>query len=411
MDRERVEQNISLYVEGGFWKLRLCEDAVDASDLHKRPWQEPVLIGPAAGPGGLTKKEAQLMVWRNLLSSMQQNELTQRSSMTIAEFVEHKFVPEHVALKRLSGRVHYQAMLKHVLVPEEVERVFCIRPEESRGRLKTAADWPYMGSVRLCDARPEHIERLTAAALNRGYSPQTAKHIRNVVSAIFSHAKQEQCFQGDNPVRQVRMSAPVRKEAHALTFAQAREVLGSMEYPEKEMMLMAIFTELNISEICGLQWKHINLTDAECEVDGERIAPRTIAVRLQWYRCELGSVPKSRQRDLPIPPSLLLTLFRIRDRVKFTAPDDFVLVSRVGTPINEGNIVSRRLKPISSKLGLPPLSWQVFHRTRKVLISELGKELQDAMATMVSSAFFRDVNANLMWRCRHQRRTLHSHRE
>ena len=405
MDRDEMLQDIALYLEGGLWKMRLCEVA-DSNILRNgashSPVQEPMIIGPAAGADGLTKTDAQRIAWRNLFSAMQQNSLAQRSNMTIAEFVERKFVPEHVALKRLSGRVHYQAMLKHVLAPEEVDRVFHVNPEESRARMKAAPGWPYLGSVRLCDARAEHVERLTAAALDRGYSPQTAKHIRNVVSAIFSHAKHEQCFLGENPVRQVRMSAPILKESSALTFDQARSVLGAMEYPEKEMMLMAIFTDMNISEICGLQWKQVNLNDATCDMDGELIAPRTIAVRKQWYRCELGHIQKSRERNLQIPPPLHLILMRIRDRGKFTAPDDFVLVSRVGTPINEANIVSRRLKPISTKLGLPALSWQVFHRTRKVLAAELGKQFQDVMAAMVRSAFIRDVGANLMWRCRRQ---------
>jgi integrase len=412
MDREGMVQEISLYTEGGFWKLRLYEETFDSSDIHKKPChtaaQEPLLIGPAAGPLGLTKDEAKRIAWKNLLSGMQQSALAQRSSMTLTEFVEQKFIPEHVAFKRLSGRVHYHAMLKHVLAPEEVDRVFHVSSEEYRGRLKAVADWPYMGNVRLCDVRPEHVERLTSAAQIRGYSPQTVKHIRNVVSAIFSHAKHEQCFLGDNPVRQVKTSTPTHKDAHTLTIDQAKAALGAMEYPEKEMMLMAIFTEMNISEICGLQWKQLNLTDAECDINGERIAPRTIAVRKQWYRFKLESVQKSREKNLPIPSPLLLILMKIRERIKFTAPDDFVLVSRVGTPINEANIVSRRLKPISTKLRLPPLSWQVFHRTRKALAFELGKQFQDVMAMMVRSAFVRDVGANLFWRCRHRIRTPNS---
>ena len=37
------------------------------------------------------------------------------SAIVTVAGVEKAFAPEHVAAKRLSGRIHYQAILKHVL--------------------------------------------------------------------------------------------------------------------------------------------------------------------------------------------------------------------------------------------------------------------------------------------------------
>lgn len=51
--------------------------------------------------------------WRRFLSRSAQNPLVpQPSEMTVAAFVEKVFVPEHVALKRLSGRTHFRSILK-----------------------------------------------------------------------------------------------------------------------------------------------------------------------------------------------------------------------------------------------------------------------------------------------------------
>jgi site-specific recombinase XerD len=147
--------------------------------------------------------------------------------MTVADFVQKVFVPEHVATKGLSGRTHYQAILKHVLRPEEVDRVFRVNTENSKTRLKALPDWPYLGSLRLRDVRPDHVQRLVFAALARGYSTQTIKHIRSVVSAVFSHAKKTQYCTGDNPASEVTLPESTRKEAHTLTLAQVREVIGS----------------------------------------------------------------------------------------------------------------------------------------------------------------------------------------
>ena len=44
--------------------------------------------------------------------------------MTFEFFVESKFIPEHVEHKTFAGKTHYQAILKHLLRPETVNRVF-----------------------------------------------------------------------------------------------------------------------------------------------------------------------------------------------------------------------------------------------------------------------------------------------
>ena len=65
--------------------------------------------------------------------------------------------------------------------------------------------------------------------------------------------------------------------------------------------MFAILTSMNIAEICGLQWKRVNLTDGFVTVDGESLPPLSIAVRRQWYRGEYGAVKaKGRRRNLPI---------------------------------------------------------------------------------------------------------------
>jgi integrase len=286
-----------------------------------------------------------------------------------------------VATKTLSGRTHYHAILKHVLTPENVDRMFDVDPEKSKARLKAVEDWPYLDKVRLCDAQAEDVQRLIAAAVARKYSSQTVTHIRNVISAIFAHAKREQWFNGANPASGVTLPGMTRKESHALTLAQAKAVLAAMQYPEREMTLIAILTDVNVAEICGLQWKRVNLTEGWSLADGEPIPPRSIAIRKEWYRGELVAVEKkSRNRSLPIPEPLLPILLKLSHRGKFVAPDDFVLVSGAGTPINENNVAVRRLKPIGRKLQMPWLSWQVFRRTHTSLAYELGMQLLDRVA-------------------------------
>jgi len=328
---------------------------------------------------------------RNLSGSENAVDAVERNqgAMTIADFVERVFVPEHVALKNPAGRTHYQALLKHVLMPEEVDCMFLGDAAKSGTRLKAVPNWPYLSSVRLCDARPDDVQRLILAAMAHGYSTQTVKHIRNVVSAIFEHARKKHWYTGDNPASLVTLPQMTRKDAHALTPARTQEVLGVMQYPEREMALMAILTSMNLAEICGLQWKYVNLTGTWSNTSGEPVPPRTIAVRKHLYRGELENVNKAkRNRNLPIPECLIPILRDLSRRADFTGPDDFVLVSDAGKPVIEKNIALRRLKTIGRSLQMPWLSWQVFRRTRTNLRNELGMQFLDLMMRQSESAFF-----------------------
>jgi integrase len=294
--------------------------------------------------------------------------------MTIREFVEAKFIPEYVASRRSSGQAFYQSLLKHVLIPEEVDRMFKANPGQQRKKLKALPEWPYIDNMQLCDVRSEDIHRLTSAALAHGYSTQTAKHIRNVISAIFSHAIRERYFLGDNPVSLVKPPKHRREDVVELTPDQAMVALGIMQYPEREMTLIGIFTGMSPAEIIGLQWEQVNLGNEELNETGLRVPPRSICVRKRWYRGKSEMVQESCQRDIPVTAPLLRILEQLRSRSLFTAPDDCILVSGVGTPINQTNVLNRRLRPIARQLGLASISWQAFRRIRGVLASELGVE-------------------------------------
>jgi len=170
MTNETLDQGGELFLQDGFWKLRWHQDLVDANGVVERHSRIPAWIGPATGPERLTKEQAQRVVWQNFLSRLVPGPQAEQALMTVAAFVQEAFVPEHVASKHVSGRIHYQAILKHVLRPEQVDQAFSHRPDKVRTRLKEPPEWPYLGNMRLCDVRHEDVQRLISAARARGYS-------------------------------------------------------------------------------------------------------------------------------------------------------------------------------------------------------------------------------------------------
>lgn len=301
--------------------------------------------------------------------------LTDCSSMSLAEYVQYKFIPGYVATRKYAGRSHFRFILKHVLTPEQVTRAFALDSEKTNLKLKAIQGWPYMDSLRLCDITGERIQHLISTLLQSGYSVQTVTHVRNVIRAIFSHAILTCGYKGTNPASLVNLPAMARKEAHSLTLLQLKQIMQAMRYPEKGIALLVLLTEMNVAEICGLQWKCVNLSNVSCPLDEDWIPAKTIAVRTQWYRGEFGLVLGKRKRLISVSDRLCSILFELRNRRHFTGPKDFVLASKSGTPLYPENIAARRLKSIGKEFEMPWLSWNVFHRTHFALGVELGRHL------------------------------------
>lgn len=303
-------------------------------------------------------------------------------SMSMADFVESKFIPEHVAQKRAAGRAHFYGMLKHIVSAERVDRAFQAGTRSSPP--KVSDDWPYMDSIRLCDVTRERIEDLITKLMHRGYSIQTATHLRNVLRSIFSHAIKAGCFAGTNPATLVTLPAMARKAAHSLSMDHLSQVMMHLQYPGREIALISLFTEMRVAEICGLQWKYVNLSGARTRMNGDWLPPMTIAVRNQSYRAQVTPVMEHRKRNYRIPEFLSSVLGAVKARSRFTGPEDYVLASRKGTPICQENVGARKLKKIGTVLNMPWLSWDVFHRTHVALVSTSGRDLPNELKRAIS---------------------------
>ena len=303
--------------------------------------------------------------------------MAKNSTMCLELFVATKFIPEHVETKSTAGRRHYHAILKHVIHPEKIDRLFNSETDKVRARMKSLPDWPYLDHVRLCDLQPTHVRQLTASALAHGYSTQTILHIRNVISAIISHAKREKCFDGENPIFGVTLPPMARGRAQNLTIVQAKKMLKLMQYPEREITLMTIITGMSVSEICGLQWKYVNLTDSKVYIEGVAIPPRSIFVKYQHNSAGLVGVNAHRVRTVDIPEALFRTLLSLKQQQNDPDPNLLVSPSRDGTPVNPYSLRMQRLRPIGRKLEMPGLSWQILTRAHNALMSELRTQFYD----------------------------------
>jgi hypothetical protein len=140
-------------------------------------------LGFCTGPYAITEKSAHRKAWDDWLSKLDQSQMCPQSIMSVQDFVDRYFRPEHVRLKKPAGQIHYETMFQHIL--------------------------PDLGRMRLCDVNLGEVQRLLSDKLGERYdlgkvnkrtgtySVQTVRHIRNTVSA-----------NGSSPPRRIAPAPP-----------------------------------------------------------------------------------------------------------------------------------------------------------------------------------------------------------
>ena len=303
--------------------------------------------------------------------------VTDDAAMSFAIFIEKRFIPNHVRIKSAAGKAHYQAILKHILKPETVEALFAQSSAKAKMRLRAVPGWPYLDNVRLLDVNADHVRQLTTSAMASGYSAQTVKHIRNVLSTVISHAKKEHLFDGDNPAAMVKLPRLVHRIPGHLTIDEAKSLLRMLKHPEREIALIAMTTGMGVSEICALKWKHINLSRSMLCIEDVWVPPRGIVFRRNSTYLDEGDSSRERLKVVVVPESLTRVLERLKQPQENFDENGFVLATPQGDPIDPHSTRTQRLKPIGRKLRIPWLSWQVLKRAHGSFLSELSIRLVD----------------------------------
>jgi integrase len=183
-----------------------------------------------------------------------------------------------------------------VTIGDFVERVYLPwtaehkRPSTAKGYRDIWEDHlrPLCAPVWLKDARTYHVQgwlnQIGAGELSRN----TLKHVKSVISGIFTLAKQQDYFQGENPARDsaVNPKAAEPQETYAYTLEEIQTILSLLPEPAATAFAVAGFMGLRHGEIQGLLWENYH--------GGEMYVSRSI-----WN----GRIsdPKTRKGRAPVP--------------------------------------------------------------------------------------------------------------
>lgn len=212
---------------------------------------------------------------------------------------------------------------------------------------------PAFGTRKLCDIDKQAVEAWLAS--KEKLSWWSREGLRGVLSSIFVAAKDWDLWSGDNPASGVHVGRKKEaREKRLVTVDQLRAILPAVSENTRFMILIAIVSGLRISEICGLQWRDIDLEAG------------TLTVRRRWYRGDLDE-PKSEasRRVRQIGPLVGEFRLRLSCTKKSGNSAGFVFLGDDGVnPVDEREILRWELRPVLKRLGLyyPGFGWHAFRR-------------------------------------------------
>ena len=228
-----------------------------------------------------------------------------------------------------------------VRIGDFVERVYLPwidqhkRPSTAKGYRDIWQDHlkPLAEKVWLRDTRTFHVQGWLDHIGAGNLSRNTLKHVKSVVSGIFTLAKQQDYFQGENPARDTAINprAAEPQETYAYSLDEIKTMLALLPESAAAAFAVAAFMGLRHGEIQGLLWENYR--------DGEMYVSRSI-----WN----GRVtdPKTRKGRAPVPVIRQLAdrleMHRLRSGNPQTGP---IFINAVGKPMCLNNIAKRVIIP------------------------------------------------------------------
>jgi integrase len=234
-----------------------------------------------------------------------------------------------------------------VTVTDFVDRVYLPWIEEHK-RPSTAKGYrdiwgrhlePLCGKIWLRDVRTYHVQGWLNQIGREKLSRNTLKHIKSVVSAIFTLAKQQDYFQAENPARDtaVNPAAAEPRETYAYSLDEIHTILSLLPEPAATAFAVAAFMGLRHGEIQGLLWENYH--------DGEMFVSQSI-----WNGRITG--PKTRKSRAPIPvikPLVeRLLVHQLRSGNPQTGP---IFRNAVRKPLALTSVVNRAILPALNRCG------------------------------------------------------------
>jgi integrase len=270
------------------------------------------------------------------MQQVNSSQATPHPSMRLAEFVEQLYLPWVKSELRASTHKGYREIWNLYLA----------------GRV---------GPIRLRQFRTVDASRmLRTIAEDCDLTKTTLQHIKSVLSGIFTHAKNEGAYDGENPVHGARIPRNAREpgETYAYNLVQILRILDLLPLLPKAVVATASFAGLREGELCGVEWPDF--------------AGNALTVNRSVWKTIVNE-PKTRASRQSVP--VIPTLTKLLDEYRASMHNP-----RTGVMFHQGNgermdmdkLAQRVIRPAVEASGLPWYGWHGFRRGIASNLYELG---------------------------------------
>jgi integrase len=311
------EQQGYVYRRSGWWILRYRQTVNRGGKLETT---QPAIKLVPYGPHYKTKRSVEDLAAEKLEEINQQNRQPQMV-VTVADFVDNVYLPHVTAHKRPSTQKCYRDIWEdHCKVRAGDKLIRQVRTSDCQRWIEAIAR-----------------EDVTKSKLPLGH--QSLKHIKSVLSAIFSHAKRQGFFDGVNPVRDTAIPpAPKGGDTYAYNLEEINTILAVLPEPAATVFAVASFMGLRRGEIRGLLWE--NYTDGEIHI-----------TQSIWN----GHVtePKTKRSAAPVP-----VIKQLRERLELHRLSQGnpaigpIFRNVLGTSLDLNNLLGRTILPVLNRCAV-----------------------------------------------------------
>src|ERR1700677_3105343 len=269
-------QRGQLFRRNGSWYIRYYQDEIKDGALVRRRICERL----ARISNDYKSKKDVLPLVDEILFPVNTGAAQPESSLTLAEFVEKRYLPAREKKLRPSTLKSYRDIFKNHI-------------EKS------------VGAIRMRDFHTKNAQHLFDALAEKtpALSHQSLLRVKAFLSAVFTYARQEDVLRGANPMQGVKAEGRRYKPARsAYTLEDIHSMLAKLEEPARTVVAVAALTGLRASEIRGLRWE---------DYSGDEIR----VLRSVW-RTHVGptKTEESGENPVPIIPILKRALDQHRER-------------------------------------------------------------------------------------------------
>ena len=276
-----------------------------------------------------TKKDAEKLL-RERLSAVENGSHVDKSKQTVSQFIDQwlaTYVATNCTARTASG---YQGNINRYIKPA-------------------------IGSVAIQSLRPDHVQNIYSAMLERGLSKTTVLHVHRILKEALGHAVKWGIL-----TRNVADSvSPPRREEKEMemwdipTIHKFLDLCDDGKSIYGELFSFAIHTGLRRSEVCGLKWDAVDLTEGRLSVI------RTL--HLINGRGLVEGLPKTKRsrRNVALAPETVALLHKVRGlqglRGFPTTGGAYVFTRISGLPLIPTKVTSEFTRFVKSS-GLPHLT-------------------------------------------------------